>query len=158
MSWRILHGVRGHVTWYMKDDIDRHPNWLAWYTCCTILAYMAVIFNERDLTFCFFPLIWCRLQRSLEFSVLSVFSTDRPLYSWPHIPCGITDICTGYQQKVKLLLHLTCNLFLSELCYINLTRHRLHHSFPRWSVLSSVFSRLFSCHHWKKLKNFCWLS
>ena len=87
MSWRILHGVRAHVTWYMKDDIDHHPNWLAWYTCCTILAYMAVIFNERDLTFCLFLLIWCHLQRSLEFSVLSVLTMDRLLYFWPHIRC-----------------------------------------------------------------------
>ena len=52
----------------MKDDIDRH---LHDTLVCPILAYMAVILNERDLAFGLFLLIWCHLQRSPVFSAYS---------------------------------------------------------------------------------------
>ena len=58
-----LHGVRAHVTWYLKDGIDNHPNWLAWY--------------KRDLTDCLFLLTWHCAQRVLGRSLYIVFSTGR---------------------------------------------------------------------------------
>ena len=32
------------------------------------------------------------------YSAFNLFSTDRQLYSQPHIPCEFPDICSGYQH------------------------------------------------------------